>query len=89
MEEVNEQIYLTIPVEYKEIYNKILILLSNLGEEILRDCSNLNNCSKTKDVIECWIMFQSAIASRELNDNKKEEVFIKYIKTKIENLSNK
>ena len=77
------EIYLTIPIEYIPLYKKLLICLSEIGEDILKTCDSTCKCSKAKVVMECWIMFQSALASRVLGEVKKEKVFIKYIEARL------
>lgn len=77
------EIYLMIPIEYIPLYRKLLICLSDIGEDILKTCDSTCKCSKAKVVMECWIMFQSALASRALGEGKKEKVFIKYIEARL------
>ena len=77
-----EYVYVTIPAEYICVYHRILIMLSDYGEEMLKDCKA--NCTdKNSGVIECFNMFNSAVAARKLGKTKLAETLIKYIKTKI------
>lgn len=73
-----EYVYLTIPKEYVGIYHKLLVALSDYGEDIIKDCNCLNKCNN-KELINCWNLFQSAIACYTLNEKPKAEFFIKYI----------
>lgn len=77
-----EYIYITIPAEYICVYHRILAMLADYGEEMLKDCKA--GCTdKNSGVIECFNMFNSAIAARKLGKDKLAEVIIKYIKAKI------
>ena len=63
-----EYIYITIPAEYICVYHRILALLADYGEEMLKDCKA--NCTKrNSSVIECFNMFNSAVAARKLGKN--------------------
>lgn len=77
-----EYIYVTIPAEYICVYHKILIMLADYGVEMLKDCKA--HCTKrNSNVIECFNMFNSAVAARKLGQDKLAETLIKYIKAKI------
>lgn len=77
-----EYVYMTIPAEYVCIYHKILIMLTDFGIDLLKDCSASCN-SKNRKVIDCFNMFNAAIAARKLNQNKLAETLINYIKGQI------
>ena len=81
--EVNpEYIYLTIPAEYVCVYHRIMAMLADYGEEMLKDCKA--NCTdKNSGVIECFNMFNAACAARLLGQNKKAQLIINYVKAKI------
>lgn len=77
-----EYIYVTIPAEYICVYHRILAMMADYGEEMLKDCKA--NCTdKNSGVIECFNMFNSAVAARKLGKDKLAEVIIKYVKAKI------
>ena len=75
---MNEEIYLKIPAQYYSVYKTLLIKLSDLGEDLLKECSCDSN-TKTKYIINCWNMFQTACAAYYLNETKKAELLINYI----------
>ena len=81
--EINpEYVYITIPAEYVCVYHRILAMLADYGEEMLKDCKA--NCTdKNSGVIECFNMFNAAVAARHLGQDKKAELIINYIKSKI------
>ena len=77
-----EYIYTTIPAEYVCVYHKILAMLADYGEEMLKDCKA--SCTdRNSNVIECKNMFDAAVAARTLGQDKKAALIINYIKAKI------
>ena len=77
-----EYVYVTIPAEYVCVYHKILAMLADYGEEMLKDCKA--SCTdKNSGVIECYNMFNAAVAARSLGQEKKATLIINYIKAKI------
>lgn len=77
-----EYVYVTIPSEYVCIYHKLLAMMADFGEDMLKDCKA--SCTdRNSSVIECYNMFNSAIAARTIGKGKLAETLIKYIKTKI------
>lgn len=77
-----EFIYTTIPAEYVCVYHRILAMLADYGEEMLKDCKA--SCTdKNSGVIECKNMFDAAVAARALGQEKKATLIINYIKAKI------
>ena len=81
--EINpEYVYITIPAEYVCVYHKLLAMLSDYGEEMLKDCK-ASCTSRNSGIIECYNMFNAAVAARTLGETKKAETIIKYVKAKI------
>ena len=77
-----EYIYVTIPAEYICVYHRILAMLADYGEDMLKDCKA--SCTdRNSGVIECFNMFNAAVAARKLGKDKLAETLIKYIKAKI------
>lgn len=77
-----EYIYVTIPAEYICVYHRILAMLADYGEDMLKDCKA--SCTdRNSGVIECFNMFNAAVAARKLGKEKLAETLIKYIKAKI------
>lgn len=80
-----EYVYVTIPADYICVYHRILSLLANYGAEMLRDCKA--NCTdRNSGVIECFNMFNSAVAARKLGNDKLASVIITYVKAKLNQL---
>lgn len=77
-----EYIYVTIPAEYICVYHRILAMLADYGEDMLKDCKA--SCTdRNNNVIDCFNMFNAAVAARKLGKDKLAETLIKYIKAKI------
>lgn len=77
-----EYVYMTIPAEYVCVYHRILAMLADYGEDMLKDCKA--SCTdRNSNVIECFNMFNAAVAARKLGKDKLAELLIKYIKAKI------
>lgn len=77
-----EYVYVTIPAEYICVYHRILAMLADYGEDMLKDCKA--SCTdRNSGVIECFNMFNAAVAARKLGKDKLAETLIKYIKAKI------
>ena len=75
-------VYVTIPAEYICVYHRILAMLADYGEDMLKDCKA--SCTdRNSNVIECFNMFNAAVAARKLGKDKLAETLIKYIKAKI------
>lgn len=77
-----EYIYVTIPAEYICVYHRILVMMADFGEEMLKDCK-ATCTNRNTNIIECFNMFNAAVAARKLNKDKLAETIIKYIKAKI------
>ncbi len=77
-----EYIYLTIPAEYVCVYHRILAMLADFGEDMLKDCKA--SCTdRNSGIIECYNMFNAAVAARAIGQEKKATLIINYIKAKI------
>ena len=73
-----EFLYLTIPSDYVCIYHKLLVYLADFGKDLLNDCSA--GCrGDNKTVLDCWNLFQSAVACRTIGQDKQAALFINYI----------
>lgn len=75
-------IYATIPAEYVCVYHRILAMLSDYGEEMLKDCKA--TCKdRNSGIIECFNMFNAAVAAKQLGQESRANAYIKFIKAKI------
>lgn len=81
--EINpEYVYMTIPKEYVCVYHKILVMLADYGEDMLKDCKA--SCKdRNSNVIDCFNMFNAAVAARKLGKTKLAETIIKYVEAKV------
>ena len=78
----NEYIYITIPKDYICIYHKILYLFADYGIDMLKDCSASCN-GRNKKIIDCFNMFNAAIAANKIGKDKLAETLIKYIENQL------
>ena len=84
-----EYVYMTIPADYVCVYHRILAMLADYGIDMLKDCKA--TCTdRNSGVIECFNMFNAAVAARKLGQNNEDSKYtklaatlIKYIKAKI------
>lgn len=71
-------VYLVVPEKYNCVYEQLLIKISDLGVDMIKDCSS--TCRGiNRAVINCWNMFQAACASYTLGEEKKADLMINYI----------
>lgn len=82
IEKSPEYVYMTIPAEYVCVYHRILAMLADYGEEMLKDCKAACK-DKNSGVIECFNMFNAAVAARKLGKDSLAKTLIVYIKSKI------
>lgn len=81
--EINpQQVYLTIPRNYLDVYYKLLMLVADLGKNIVDDCNSICK-SNNKEIISCWNLFQSALASYSIGNVKQSDFFISYLRKQL------
>lgn len=78
-------IYLLIPENYITIYQKLITLIINNNKAIKEKPDNVVN----KQIINCWNLFQSAVAAYNLGFEKEADFFISFINCNIDNIINK
>lgn len=62
------EIPMSIPIEFLFVYNKLLMVMIELGESMLLDCNSMCS-SKNMPIIECYHMFKAALAAKQLSYN--------------------
>ena len=76
-------IHLSVPLQYMKVYASILAALSDYGEDMLEDCKA--SCTdKDSGIVECFNMFNAAIAAYRLGETKKADTIISYIESTIQ-----
>ena len=81
-EVIPEYIYTTIPAEYVCVYHKILAMLADFGEEMLKNCKA--SCTdRNSNVINCFNMFNAAVAASTIGNERLAELLLNYVKAKI------
>lgn len=75
--------YLDVPSKYNCVYKKLLIKLSDLGVDMIKDCTS--TCKGiNRQLINCWNMFQSACAAYTLGYWKQADLLINYINSSLQ-----
>ena len=87
-------VYMVIPSPYVCVYHNVLRLLADYGEEMLKDCKA--TCTqRNSGVIECWNMFNAAVAAYNLSNKNEDDpdkhlklskLLISYVTTKIKQI---
>lgn len=73
---LSDTIDITIPENYICIYHKLLAYFADFGIDLL---SIDNICKTNKSIIDCWYLFQSAVACNYLGKTKQADLYIDYI----------
>ncbi len=82
-----EYVYMTVPAEYVCIYHRLLILFADFGIDLIKDCkASCNN--RNSQILNCFNMFNAAVAARHLNNDKEAELLIKYIDAQLKSMYN-
>lgn len=71
-------IYLVVPAKYECVYTKLLVKMSDLGVDLLKDCASTCR-GLNRQVLNCWNMFQAACCAYEAGEYKKADLLINYI----------
>lgn len=75
-------IYLVIPAEFECVYSKLLVRMTDLGLDIIKDCSA--SCrGVNRQIFNCWNIFQAACTAHELGEVTKANFMINYIKAQL------
>ena len=74
----NKFVFLKVPVKWTEIYNKLLILMSNRGIDMIKDC-NASCDGETKKLIECWNQFNVACAAYVIGQETEAKILIRIL----------
>lgn len=68
----------SIPDEYKHLYLRILLIFSEVGLDVLNDCQAMNKLGN-KNVVDCYLMFNTAISAYHTGDEKACKLLMHYI----------
>lgn len=78
-------VYTIIPAEWVCVHRKILMMMADYGEAMLKDCKA--SCSdRNSKIIECYNMFNAAVAAKNIGQDKKANLIINYIKANIKQI---
>ena len=76
--DTNKFIFLSVPIKWTEIYNKLLILMANRGIDMIKDC-NASCDGETKKLIECWNQFNAACAAYAIGQETEAKILIRIL----------
>lgn len=76
-----------IPLKYTAVYKAIIILFSELGEDMLKDCNSFCK-NKNKNIIECYTLFECALSAHNNNNFKLADLIINYLKKELNIMAN-
>ena len=71
-----------IPRDWIVTYHRILILMAEYGVEMLKDCK-AGCTNRNKNVVDCYNMFNAAIAAKLTGEEPKANVLINYINAQL------
>ena len=81
-----DYIYNKIPGKYVFTYQTILGLLAEYAEDMLKDCKA--SCKdRNNNIIDCFNLFNGALAAYNLNNEKLADTVIKYIDAKLNQIN--
>lgn len=76
-------IYATIPSNWVKVLHKIYNLMAEYGLEAVKDCkANCNN--RNSHIIECYTIFQSALAAHNVGRTKEANLLINYLSAQLD-----
>lgn len=79
----SDTLFIKVPKDYKELYERILHLLIEYGEEALKDCKT--TCKdRNINIIDCYNMFLSLLAANELGKETLADVLYEHITYKLD-----
>ena len=78
-------VYMSIPKEYMCTYIRLLHMVADVGKSLLDDC-NATCKGDGKNIMNCWNMFQSAIACYNIGKAEEANFLINYIEKQVYNL---
>lgn len=80
-----EYVYMTIPSEYMCTYMRLLNLMADIGKQLLDDC-NAACKGNGKNIVNCWNMFQSALAAHAIGRIEEANFLVNYINKQIQHI---
>lgn len=76
--DTNKFVFLSVPIKWTEIYNKLLILMANRGIDMIKDCNAACN-DDAKRLIQCWNEFNAACAAYKLGQETEAKILIEIL----------
>ena len=76
--DTSEFIFFKVPIEWAALYQKLCILMTEHGVDIIKDC-NANCSSSGKKLLQCWFNFNAACAAYENHQETEARVLLEII----------
>lgn len=76
-------VFMTIPIQYNDIYEKILLLFSEYGLEAIKDCK-VSCKDKTSHIVDCFNIFASGVAAWNAERYKEANLIMNYLRGQLE-----
>ena len=76
--DTSEFIFFKVPIEWAALYQKLCILMTEHGIDIIKDC-NANCSSSGKKLLQCWFNFNAACAAYENHQETEARVLLEII----------
>lgn len=76
-------VFMTIPIQYNDIYEKILLLFSEYGLEAIKDCK-VSCKDKTSYIVDCFNIFASGVAAWNAERYKEANLIMNYLRGQLE-----
>lgn len=73
------KVFMTIPIGYEEVYQKLMLLFSEYGIDAIKDC-NVSCNKKQSHIIDCFNIFCSACAAHAIGRTKESSIIMNYLK---------
>lgn len=68
-----------IPIEWQNLYDKILFAFAQYGNEALKDCKATCE-SKNTHIVDCYNIFNSALAAKLIGNERQANLLYNYVK---------
>lgn len=76
-------LFMAIPKQYNDVYEKILLLFSEYGLEAIKDCK-VSCKDKNSKIIDCFNMFSSGVAAWNAKRYKEANLILNYVRGQLD-----
>ena len=76
-------LFMTIPAQYNDIYEKILLLFSEYGLDAVKDCK-VSCKNRQSRIVECFNIFTAGVAAFNASRYKETSLIMNYVRGQID-----